>query len=454
MQHYRIEEFGARGDGLYDNTDAFMSAFEAIKEGGTLTIGRGLYRTGPLCLAAVGCTIRFEEGATLSFIAEERRYRPIYTRWEGVDCWAMHPLFLIRDADHVTIEGSGTLDGNGSRWWQELRTKQKSQRGPDSAIERELALLNPTYQSQSSGGGGRQLQFLRPPLMQIYRSTNIVIDGLKLTNSPFWTLHPLYSSHLLIEGVTIENPSDAPNTDGIDIESSSFVVVRHCTVTVGDDGIALKSGSGRDGIDQNVPTTDVLIEHCTVHAAHGGAVIGSETAAGFSRITVRHCRFENTDRGIRIKTRRGRGGKICDLVFSDLVMRSNLCAVAINMYYRCGSTDEGDFSLDTQPVDDTTPSIEGVRIERCIATGSRASAAFIVGLPESPIKDLVIRECSFSLAGEDLADIDESEMYQGLESIEGRGMRIRNAHLTLEQVTVEGTDEAQIIESGVLLGPQ
>ncbi|HPZ15050.1 MAG TPA: glycoside hydrolase family 28 protein [Sphaerochaeta sp.] len=451
MKQYRLEEFGGCGDNLFDNSDVFRRAFEAIAEGGTLVIGPGVYRTGPLHLKATGCTVRFEEGATLSFIAEAERYRPVYTRWEGVDCWALHPLFLITDSHDLTIEGPGLLDGNGSWWWKEQRYKKDHQSGPESAIERELAALNPSYQSQSGGGGGRPIQFLRPPLVQLYKSSHIVINGLKLTNSPFWTLHPLYSSHLLIEQVTIENPSDAPNTDGIDIESCAHVVVRGCTVTVGDDGIALKSGSGQSGIESGVATTDVLIEECTVHHAHGGAVIGSETAAGFANITVRNCLFDGTDRGIRIKTRRGRGGRIRDLTFTDLTMRNNYCALAINMYYRCGSNDEEEFSLDERPLLDTTPSIERVHIERCHATRSRASAAFIVGLPEAPIKDLVVKDCSFGIASEHLVDIDESEMYAGLPRIEERGMRLRNAHLDLDRVTVDGARRALIIEEGVVL---
>ncbi|MCK9548001.1 MAG: glycoside hydrolase family 28 protein [Sphaerochaeta sp.] len=454
MRRYHVDEFGAQGDGRFDNSEALASAFHAIRDGGVLVIPKGVYRTGPLYLQGQGCTIHIEAGAHLSFIAEEERYRPVFTRWEGVDCWAMHPLLLVTDSKDITLNGPGTLDGNGQWWWQQLAHKRAHQSGPQSTIERELAALNPSYPIQSGGGGGRQIQFLRPPLLQVHKSSNVIIDGLTLTNSPFWTLHPLYSSHLLIKDVTIDNPSDAPNTDGIDIESCSSVVVRGCTVSVGDDGIALKSGSGKDGIANGVPTVDVLIEDCTVARAHGGAVIGSETAAGISNVTVRNCRFDGTDRGIRIKTRRGRGGRISNLTFTNLTMQDNLCPLAINMYYRCGSVDERDFSLDALPVSETTPQIEGVRVEECRAIGSRASAAFIVGLPEAPITDLFIKDCHFGVSSNTLVSTDESEMFEGLASTTGRGIRIRNAHLTLEGVTVEGVKEALVVEEGALLGPK
>ena len=130
MKQYRLDEFGGCGDNLFDNSEVFARAFGAIQGGGTLVIGPGVYRTGPLHLKAAACTIRFEEGATLSFIAELERHRPVYTRWEGVDCWAMHPLFLITDSTDLTIEGPGTLDGNGAWWWDQQRYKHAHQREP------------------------------------------------------------------------------------------------------------------------------------------------------------------------------------------------------------------------------------------------------------------------------------------------------------------------------------
>ena len=180
--------------------------------------------------------------------------------------------------------------------------------------------MNPDYRQQADGGGGRPFQFLRPPLMQIKDSSNITLRGITVQNSPFWTLHPLFSDHIVLEGVTVLNPYDAPNTDGIDIESSTDVKVLNCSVFVGDDGIALKSGSGPDGIRDNIPTKHIVIKNCTVRSAHGGAVIGSETAAEIADVLVEDCFFDGTDRGIRIKSRRGRGGHIHDAVFRKIRM--------------------------------------------------------------------------------------------------------------------------------------
>ncbi|NLE14327.1 MAG: glycoside hydrolase family 28 protein, partial [Spirochaetales bacterium] len=274
MREYTLRSFGAVGDGLNNDGEAFAKTFQSLADGGVLHIEAGTYLTGPLHIRAKNLVIEMERGAVIQFIDDEALYKPVYSRWEGVNCYCMHPCLLIEEADGLIIRGEGILDGNGRRWWEAANRKRNTQKGPVSVLEHELALLNPGYESQSGGGGGRQSQFLRPPLVQILHSNNVKLEGLTLQNSPFWTLHPLYSTNVVCMDLKVLNPKDAPNTDGIDVDSCRFVTIKDCLVDVGDDGIALKSGSGPDGVATNMPTTDVLIEGCTVKSAHGGAVIG------------------------------------------------------------------------------------------------------------------------------------------------------------------------------------
>lgn len=451
MSSYTMRDFGAIGDGKADDSLAFAKAFAMLKSGGHLLIEAGNYLTGPLAISASNLVIELEKGAVISFIADENLCTPIFSRWEGVNCYCMHPCLLIKESDGIIIKGEGVLDGNGRWWWERAKQKRSTQVGPVSKIECKLACLNPGYKQQSGGGGGRQSQFLRPPLVQILNSNNVMLQQLTLQNSPFWTLHPLYSTNLFFLHLTICNPKDAPNTDGIDVDSCRFVTIKDCLVDVGDDGIALKSGSGPDGVATGKPTTDIVIERCTVKSAHGGAVIGSETAAGIRDVVVSSCFFDGTDRGIRIKTRRGRGGVIENLRFEKLRMRDNLCPLTMNMYYRCGSLDTRDFSLEAEPVDSTTPRIENIVIEDCCAEQAASSAAFIVGLPEAPIKGVSIKRCNFSVDQGKGRPIEESEMYEGLPAITGRGIRLRNAELACDQVVVEGVEDPFVIEDNVVL---
>lgn len=270
MREFTLRSFKAVGDGLNNDSEAFAKAFHALADGGVLRIEAGTYLTGPLHIRAKNLVVEMERGAVIQFIDDETLYRPVYSRWEGVNCYCMHPCLLIEQSDGLLIRGEGILDGNGRRWWEAANRKRNTQKGPVSPLEHELARLNPGYESQSGGGGGRQSQFLRPPLVQILHSNNVKLEGLTLQNSPFWTLHPLYSTNLVFMGLKVLNPKDAPNTDGIDVDSCRFVTIKDCLVDVGDDGIALKSGSGPDGVATNAPTTDILIEDCTVKSAHGG----------------------------------------------------------------------------------------------------------------------------------------------------------------------------------------
>jgi polygalacturonase len=449
---YYMKSFGGNGDALYDNSTSFALAFAALHSGDSLSITEGIWRTGPLTIQDKNnITLRLEKGARILFSDDENKYEPVFSRWEGVNCYCLQSCLSIVSSSHIRITGEGTLDGQGKAWWEASSYKREFQKGPVSPVEKRLSLLNPGYEGQSGGGGGRLSQYLRPPLLQIIRSEQVCVEGITLTNSPFWTLHSLYSNNLLFKDLSIINPKDAPNTDGIDIDSCQNVQIQGCKIDVGDDGIALKSGSGEDGIRTNIPTNNVRIEHCTVKNAHGGAVIGSETAGGIFDVKVSDCLFDGTDRGVRIKTRRGRGGKITNLVFSDIRMQANLCPLTLNMYYRCGSDTDEDFSLMKQMVSSTTPSLSDITIRNCTATGSRSSAGFIVGLPEEPITGLHIENCSFGVASKSLEPVQDSEMTQGLPEVSERGIRMRNVHCTLQGVEVTGTGQPLVIEEGVIV---
>jgi len=445
-----MESFGGVGQATHDNSTSFALALTALQSGDTLIVNEGIWRTGPLAiLNKSNITLHLEKGARILFTDDEDLYEPVYSRWEGVNCHCLQSCLSIVNSSHIRISGEGTLDGNGTSWWAASLHKREFQKGPVSPKEHQLAQLNPGYEKHSGGGGGRLSQYLRPPLLQIYKSYHVSVEGITLANSPFWTLHPLYSRNLTFKDLVIINPKDAPNTDGIDVDSCQDVHIIGCTIDVGDDGIALKSGSGEDGIRTNIPTNNVRIEHCTVKNAHGGAVVGSETAGGISDVRVSDCLFDGTDRGIRIKTRRGRGGKITNLNFSHIRMKDNLCPLTLNMYYRCGSENDEDFSLEKVPLTPTTPSLSDITIRNCVATGSRSSAGFIVGLPEEPITNLKIQNCSFGVAATNLEPIEDSEMTQGLPQVLERGIRLRNVHLTVEDLVVPGIGNPMVVEEGV-----
>ena len=430
--------------------DIAVKLMDVLKAEGEVVLKEGVYMTSPLDIPSHSRLV-LEKGAVLKFIPDFSLYPPVFTRWEGVKCWCMHPCLFIDGCEDVVIEGEGIIDGSGEPWWEECLKKKGKSCTPSSELELKYASLNPDYKEQPGGGGGREFQFLRPPLIQIKDSRRVRISGITVQNSPFWTIHPLYSRRVLIDSVTIINPYEAPNTDGIDIESSEDVTVRNSFVFVGDDGIAIKSGSGADGIADGRPCRNVRIIGCNVKAAHGGAVIGSETAGEISGISVEDCVFDGTDRGIRIKSRRGRGGCIHGLKFRNIIMRGNLCPLVINMYYRCGADDPCAFSLDKQPVTASTPAVFDVDISQCHAIDSLASAGMLVGLPEVPVKGLSVRDCSFAVKKGTETPVSDSDMYRGLPDPPSRGLRIRNAEIHMENVEVTCEGERIIKEDNVAI---
>lgn len=450
MKNLNLKDFGAKPDGVFNNGEAFKTAFEEIAKngGGKLLVESGKWVTGPIDIPS-DTTLELAEGAELSFLTDPNLYPPAFTRWEGVECYAMHALVRSSDTKNVKITGKGTLNGNGKSWWDLAHAKRNTQNSPIESYELALAKLNPGYENQPGGGGGRQSQFLRPCFVEFINCENVTVEGIKIIDSPFWTVHPLYVKNLTLNKLHIENPYEAPNTDGIDVDSCTDVKITDCFVSVGDDGICIKSGSGPDGIRINRPTVGVEIKGCTVRNAHGGIVIGSETAAGMSGIHASDCDLSGTDRGIRIKSRRGRGGDINDIELRNLVMNDTLCPIAMNMYYKCGITDVNapEFSLEKQEITSETPRIHNVKIVGCKGTGCKASAGFIVGLPERPIDNLEIRDCHFTTDESSDCSPMESDMFYGLPEVSVKSFRVRNAPgAKFENVTIEGPKETFIYE--------
>ena len=154
-----------------------------------------------------------------------------------------------------------------------------------------------------------QRRFFRPPFIQPVRCKKVKIEGVKIVNSPFWTVNPEFCDNVTIKGITINNvPS--PNTDGINPESCRNVHISDCHISVGDDCITIKSGRDAQARRLGVPCENITITNCTMLSGHGGVVIGSEMSGSVRKVTISNCVFDGTDRGIRIKSTRGRGGVV------------------------------------------------------------------------------------------------------------------------------------------------
>ncbi len=359
-----IRDHGASPDSL-DNTTAIQSAIAAVPAGGTLRLPAGSWTSGPLFLKS-DMTLLIAQGAVLRDIGTREGRQILAARhqdgrvlgtWEGVAEACFASLLNAIDCDNLTICGKGIVDGGGDRgdWW--------------------------TWPKETRDGARR------PRTIFLSGCRHLKIAGITVQNSPSWTVHPVLCEDVLAAGLTIRNHPDTPNTDGLNPESSQKIRLVGLDISVGDDCVAIKAGKRdpRGGPDR--PTRNVEIRNCLMQRGHGAVVMGSEMSQGISDVTISRCHFIGTDRGLRIKTRRGRGGSVSNIRVHDCRMEDVATPIAVNAFYFCDTDGRSDYvqSRAALPVSATTPKIEGIDIRNLEVSGAETAAAVFYGLPESTI---------------------------------------------------------------------
>ncbi|KAL2234659.1 probable polygalacturonase [Sesamum indicum] len=293
-----ITDFGGVGDGVTLNTKAFKEAIYRIehlhRRGGTLLyVPPGEYLTGPFNLTS-HMTLYLARGAVIKATVDTEEWPllsplPSYGRGRELP-GGRYMSFIHGDGLHdVIITGeNGTIDGQGDVWWNMWRQ--------------------------------RTLKFTRPNLVELLNSTSIIISNITFKNSPFWNLHPVYCSNVVINYATIVAPADSPNTDGIDPDSSSHVCIEDSYISTGDDLVAVKSGWDEYGIAYGRPSQDITIRRVTGSSPFAGIAVGSETSGGVEDVLAEHINLFNMGFGIHLKTNIGRGGVIRNITISNVYM--------------------------------------------------------------------------------------------------------------------------------------
>jgi len=373
---YDIRYFGAAAGGKTKCTQAIAKAIAAAtaKGGGTIYIPAGTFLTGPIHLQS-HITLYLDSGAILKFSDNFDDYLPMVpSRWEGIEVTNFSPFIYAHGAENIAIRGRGTLDGQGKAWWEQWGRVRSGEQKGQNKWQKEFTRLN-AKALEPGGYGGLQKAFLRPPFIQPNSCTNVLIEGVTIINSPFWTVSPLYCENVTVDAVTIRNPI-SPNTDGINPDSCHNVHISNCDISVGDDCITIKSGRDADGRRVGRPAENYTIQNCTMARGHGGVVIGSEMSGGVRNITIANCIFDGTERGIRIKSARGRGGVVEDIRVSNIVMRSiEREAVILTTFYE---------KSQPEPVCERTPIFRNIRLSGI--TGDAKIAGDLTGLTEMPLE--------------------------------------------------------------------
>ncbi|MBQ3669716.1 MAG: glycoside hydrolase family 28 protein [Clostridia bacterium] len=398
-----ILDYAAYSCGGSDWTHAFEKAIFDLRRqgGGTLHVPAGLYPTGPVRLYD-DMALDVEAGAELRFHRDENAYPLVEMEYEGKKCMMHMPCVFAVDAKRVTLTGRGTLNGQGDHWWPRVFD--------------------------------HSLEHPRPHLVAFYRCEDVVLENLRLINSAVWTVHPLRCKNVVIRGLYIKNPYESPNTDGIDPDSCTDVRISDCTIDVGDDCIAIKSGT--ETTPEKEACERIIITGCHFLRGHGGVVLGSEMSGGIKNVVVSSCVFYGTDRGVRLKTRRGRGGTVECVQMSDLVMENVVSPFVFNMYYYVGRDERMRHVWDKNalPVDGGTPRLKDVSISGVRARGCTSCAGFFYGLPEMPIDGVTLSDVVIEMGD---GYIEDPGMMNDCPRLVKAGFFMRNVkRFTLNRVKV------------------
>lgn len=416
-----VADFGGVADGMTLNTEAFAKAVEALvaKGGGHLVVPSGIWLTGPIELKSC-IDLHVCQNAVIIFSSDRNLYPLISTSYEGLDTYRCESPIHAQGAHDVSITGGGVIDGNGQDWrpvkkskltsaqWKALKggwiDTKKSVWYPSEAYYRaeKIADMNVPPKGLTMEELAAMKDFLRPVMVSLRECTNVLLEDCTFQNSPNWNIHPLLCKNVIIDRITVRNPSYAQNGDGIDIDSCTDVFLTRSSFDVGDDGICVKSGKDEDGRRRGVPTKGLVVDGCTVYHGHGGFVVGSEMSGGVENVKVSRCRFLGTDVGLRFKSKRGRGGVVKNIFIEDIKMTDIVTeALLFDLFYNGKSAVEtlADGTKVTSEkeykADETTPEFRDIHISNVICKGA-ARAMYFNGLKEMPIRNVSIKDCTIS----------------------------------------------------------
>ena len=417
-----IRDHGAVPGGVTKNTDALAAAITACADagGGRVLVPAGQWLTGPVHLRST-IELHLAEGAELVFSDQFEDYLPVVlVRVGGVELYNYSPFIYARDCTDVAITGPGRLNGNSRAWWD---WKTKETKAFFEMAARGVPVERRVFGTPEAA--------IRPNFVVFYHCRNVLMEGFTIGGGPNWTIHPVYCENLIIRRVHVL--TEGPNNDGIDPDSCRNVLIEHCVFDTGDDCVVLKSGYNEDGWRVARPTENVVMRWCSSRRGHGGIVIGSEMSGDVRNVYVHDCEFDGTDRAVRIKSRRDRGGVVENVHAEHLRVRNMQQDVVImNMDYTADRN---------QPVAKKPPVFRDIHIKDVTAEGSPI-AIRLTGLDDSPIENISFENMTITST-------------QGVKLSHVRNVTFKNVRVKPTTGSIfELTDALGVLVDGVPAGPE
>ena len=407
---FNITQYGAKADGQTLNTGSINTAIKdcSSKGGGVVLVPGGVWLTGPVVMQN-NVNLHVSTNAILLFTSDFNQYALVKGNYEGKPSIRNQSPVSGSNLENIAITGAGVIDGNGDHWRMvtkdrltEREWKEKLTRGGLVSEDGKTWFPSVKTKKGHSMKDAGQISsektmeeyaevkdYLRPTLLNFTSCKKVLLQDVTFQNSPAWCLHLLMCEDLIMRNVYAKNPAYAQNGDGVDLESCKNVMVDGCTFDVGDDGICIKSGKDEEGRRRGIPTENVVIRNCKVYKGHGGFVIGSEMSGGARNIFISDCSFMGTDKGLRFKTARGRGGVVENIYVKNIFMSDIKDeAIYFDMYYFTKPPLAGE-KVEAPLVTEATPQFRDFDIRNIVCNGAK-KGIFIRGLPEMSIKNIAI----------------------------------------------------------------
>jgi len=374
-----IAKLGAKGDSVSNNKTVFDKAMALCNKnnGGTIIVPKGIYKVnGPIHFVS-NVNLKIEKGAKIKFSDTPQDYLPmVLTSWEGTILYNYSPLIYAYDCSNIAITGEGTIDGEGGKTWKSFKEKE----GAGKNLSRDMNHNSVDLKDRKFGEG----YFLRPQMIQFFKCKNILVENIRIENSPFWCLHLLKSQSITVRGVSYKSLNY--NNDGIDPEYAKDVLIENVTFDNGDDNVAIKAGRDHEGrANTATPSENIVIRNCNFKGLHG-VVLGSEMSAGIQNVYVENCKTVGyLKRGIYVKTNADRGGFIKNIFVRNIQLdQVEDCLYITANYHGEGKGFQSDIS--------------NIHFSNISCNKATESGIVIQGFPEKKIRNISLNNIEIKSA--------------------------------------------------------
>lgn len=382
-KEFSIVDFGAVQGNKNKTSEAINKAISKANKagGGIVVIPEGEWLTKKIHFKS-NVNLHLNKGAVLLFSETPDDYLPaVNSTWEGYECYNYSPLIYAYKCKNIAITGEGELKAKMDIW-KEWFARPKAHMESLKRLYFLASYNKPMKERQMVNDSAH----FRPQFIQFNRCENILMDGIIITNSPFWTIHPFLSKDVVLRNLKVY--AHGHNNDGVDPEMSQNVLIENCIFDQGDDAIAIKSGSNQDAWRLSTPSKNIVMRNCTVKNGHQLVAIGSELSGGIENVFIDNCTVVDgakLNHLLFIKTNERRGGYVNNIYMSNIVS---------------GKIDAGILGIDTDVLyqwRDLVPTIErrltpikNVYLDNIKATNVKFISK-ISGQKELPVENIFLK---------------------------------------------------------------